>query len=55
MKKYLLIGVLGLSTLAVTATMLNNGKGTATKKVKKESTKTVKPECGKKNKTTCFF
>jgi len=54
MKKYLLIGVLGLSTLAVTATMLNTGKPAA-KKEKKESTKVEKRECGKKAKIACFF
>jgi hypothetical protein len=55
MKKYLLIGVLGLSTIAVTATMLNTGKKPAAKKEKKECTKVEKAECSKKAKTACFF
>lgn len=55
MKKYLLIGVLGLSTIAVTATMLNTGKKPAAKKQKKECTRVEKPECSKKVKTACFF
>jgi len=56
MKKYLLIGVLGLSTLAVTATMLNTGKKPAAKKEKKECTKVEKKsECSKKAKIACFF
>jgi hypothetical protein len=55
MKKYVLIAVLGLSTIAVTATMLNTGKKPAAKKEKKECTKVEKAECSKKAKTACFF
>lgn len=55
MKKYVLIAVLGLSTIAVTATVLNNGKKPAAKKEKKECTKAEKPECSKKAKVACYY
>jgi len=52
MKKYLLIAGLGLTTLGVTAAVLNNGK----KKTTKDTSKCCieKKKCSRSAKTACY-
>jgi hypothetical protein len=54
MKKYVLIAVLGLSTVAVTATMLNTGNKKKPAKKETKCTKAMKAECSKKAKVACY-
>jgi hypothetical protein len=48
MRKYLLIAALGLSTIAVTATVMHNGKKKPAKEQIKTEKKATKSECGSK-------